>query len=443
MNEKPEASIVGPKGRTGLAARPGDGRRSPLDAPPAFAALRHRGFSAYFITTALAMMADNIEHVITYWMLFERFHSPALGGVAVLTHWLPFLLFSVYFGALADRFDSRRIIQISMLMFMGVSLAWGLLFLTDTLEVWQAVVLLTVHGMAGVLWGPASQLLIHDLVGREHLQSAVRLSATSRNLGLLMGPAVGGGLMLLAGPAVGLLVNVLIYLPLVWWLWKTPYGERREAAPHASPAQGAATRARSLGDTLATLRDAAGNRTILSMIILAGAASFFVGNAFQAQMPEYAHDLGTGRADFSYSVLLAANAAGALSGGLVLESRALLHARPQTAIVLTLLWCLSIAGFAAATNYPLALALMFAAGFLNLAYSAMAQTLVQLHAPPALRGRLIGLYNMSSNGLRAFSGVTVGVLGSLIGIHWSLALSALALLAVTASLLAFSMRDRR
>jgi MFS family permease len=446
MNEKPEASVVGPKERTGLAARRAGGPRPPLDAPPAFAALRHRGFSAYFITTALAMMADNIEHVITYWMLFERFHSPALGGIAVLTHWLPFLLFSVYFGGLADRFDPRRIIQLSMLMFMGVSLAWGVLLLTETIEVWHAVLLLTVHGMAGVLWAPASQLLIHDIVGREHLQSAVRLNATSRNLGLLMGPAVGGGLMLLAGPAAGLLVNVLIYLPLVWWLWKTRSGERRQATPdgaHRLASQVAATRVKGLGDTLTMLRDAAGKRTILSMIVLAGAASFFVGNAFQAQMPEYAHDLGTGRADFSYSVLLAANAAGALSGGLVLESRALLHARPQTAIVLTLLWCLSIAGFAAATSYPLALALMFVAGFLNLAYSAMAQTLVQLHAPPALRGRLIGLYNMSSNGLRAFSGVTVGVLGSLIGIHWSLALSALALLAVTASLLAFSMRDRR
>ena len=95
-------------------------------AQPAFAALRHRGFRAYFIATALAMMADNIEHVITYWVMFERFHSPALGGVAVLTHWLPFLLFSVYFGALADRFDSRRIIQISMLM-LGPAVGGGLM----------------------------------------------------------------------------------------------------------------------------------------------------------------------------------------------------------------------------------------------------------------------------------------------------------------------------
>src|SRR5690349_2798981 len=96
-------------------------------------------------------VADNIEHVISYWVMFEKFHSPVLGGIAVLTNWLPFLLFSVYFGALADRLDNRRIIQISMLMFMAVSAAWGVLFLTDTIQIWHAVVLLTVHGMAGVL----------------------------------------------------------------------------------------------------------------------------------------------------------------------------------------------------------------------------------------------------------------------------------------------------
>ena len=65
-------------------------------APPiAFAALRHRGFRAYFLLSALAMMADNVEHVISYWVMFGKFHSPALGGFAVVSHWLPFLLFSV------------------------------------------------------------------------------------------------------------------------------------------------------------------------------------------------------------------------------------------------------------------------------------------------------------------------------------------------------------
>ena len=107
-----------------------------------------------------------------------------------------------------------------------------------------------------------------------------------------------------------------------------------------------------------------------------------------------------------------------------------------------MLWCCAIAGFAVAGSYVVAFALLFAAGFLQLAFAAMGQTLVQIHAPAEIRGRVIGLYNMSSLGLRAFSGVTVGILGSLIGIHWSLALSALALLAVTAALLAFTTAAR-
>jgi MFS family permease len=127
---------------------------------------------------------------------------------------------------------------------------------------------------------------------------------------------------------------------------------------------------------------------------------------------------------------------------MMLEALGMLRSTPRTAIVLAILWCFSIAGFAATSSYPLAVALMFVAGFLSLAYSSMAQALVQLEAPSHLRGRLIGLFQMSNNGLRAFSGICVGLVGSLIGIHWSLALSALALLAVTSMLLAFSMRAR-
>jgi MFS family permease len=157
-------------------------------------------------------------------------------------------------------------------------------------------------------------------------------------------------------------------------------------------------------------------------------------------MPEYAHDLGHGAADIAYSMLLAADAAGALIAGFILENRGLLPARPKTAFLLAILWCCAIAGFAAAGSYPFAFALLFVAGFLQLAFASMAQTLVQIHAPPEIRGRVIGLYNMSSLGLRAFSGLTVGLMGSLIGIHWSLALSAMALLAITLSLLAFTLR---
>jgi MFS family permease len=178
------------------------------------------------------------------------------------------------------------------------------------------------------------------------------------------------------------------------------------------------------------------------MIVLGGAASLFVGNAFQASMPEFAHDLGTDKADFAYSALLAANAAGSVFGGFVLDGKQWLPPTVKGAISCAILWCVAMTAFAFSSSYPLSLTLLFIAGALNLAFYSIAQTIVQLEAPTHLRGRLIGLFSMSAFGLRAFSGLTVGVIGGLIGIHWSLAVSSMILLAVTLALFGFALQRR-
>ena len=403
-------------------------------APPAsFPALRSPAFRAYFFGAASAMMADSIEHVISYWMLYEKFQSPALAGFAVISHWVPFLFFALWSGGLADRRDPRRIIQVGMALFMSVSLAWGVLFLTDILEMWHAAVLLIVHGVAGMLWSPAAQVYIHDIVDEAELPSAVRLTATARWLGLLLGPAIGGVILLALGPTWGIFFNAALYLPFVLWLSYAPY--RRKQVPRGRSV-------RALADVVATWRAVAHNRVITSMTILVGGASLVVGNAYQAQMPEFAHDLGHGEGGVTYSMLFGADAAGALFGGLLLESRGLLPPRPRTAIVLALGWCIAIGGFAATRSYALALLLLFAAGFLELAFYAMAQALVQINAPAQVRGRVIGLFVMSALGLRTFSGVTVGLGGSLIGIHLSLALAAALLGALLVAVLATMVPSR-
>lgn len=396
----------------------------------AFAALQAGGFRAHLATFTLTMMADNVEHVISYWMMFRQFRSPALGGFAVLSHWLPYLLFSVPAGALADRLDPRRIIQVGGLMFMAVSLGWGWFFLTGTLRIWEAMVLLVVHGCAGVLWTTSSQVLVHDIVTPDLLQSAVRTQATARYLGILVGPAVGAGMMLTLGPTAGIFVNALYYLPLLLWLWKAPYGPRFRAAGRPAP-----TRAvRGLADIIQTARDVSGNAVIVSMTLLGGIASFFVGNSYQAQMPDFALDLGHGDPGVLYSMLLAADAAGALVAGVLLETTGMLRAQPRSALALACAWCAALAGFALSGSYLTALLLLFIGGFFELSFSSMAQTLVQLNAAPQIRGRVIGLYSMAAQGLRAFSGITVGVAGALVGVHLSLAGAAAATFALTAGM---------
>jgi hypothetical protein len=134
-------------------------------------------------------------------------------------------------------------------------------------------------------------------------------------------------------------------------------------------------------------------------------------------------------------MLLSADASGALIAGFLLESSGWLRPHVRTALFLALLWCIALATFAMAHGYVLALALLFAAGFFELSFSSMAQSLVQLNALPEMRGRVIGLFNMSALGLRFFSGITVGLAGTLVGVHASLAASAAAFGAVAVWLL--------
>jgi MFS family permease len=368
----------------------------------------------------VTMMADNIEHVISYWVVFQKFHSAALGGFAVVSHWLPYLVFSVAVGALNDRLDSRRIIQAGGVLFALVSVGWGYFFLTDSLQMWEAMLLLVAHGCAGVLWVTSSQVLLYDIVGPASLPSAVRMAATARYLGVLVGPGLGSLIMLTLGPIRGIFVNALFYLPLLIWLARAPYGRHfrgDERAPKRA--------VRGLADIVQTIGEVRNITVLSTMMLLAGAASFFVGNSYQAQMPAFAQDLGHGDPGTAYSALLAADAAGALLAGILLETRrGTFKLSSSSALTLAMAWAAALAAFAFSRSYPLALAVLFIAGFFELSFSSSVQTLVQINAPEASRGRVLGLYNVAAAGLRAFSGVTVGLLGSLSNVHVSLAFSA-------------------
>jgi MFS family permease len=402
----------------------------------AFEALKIPSFPIFVGTFVLTMMADNVEHVISYWVAFQKFKSPTLGGFAVISHWLPYLFFSVGVGDLNDRFDSRRLIQIGAALFMLTSLGWGYFFVTDTLTVPYAMALLVLHGFAGVFWMTSSQVLLYDIVGLEKLASAVRLNATARYFGVLVGPGLGSLIMATLSPSTGIFLNAALYLPLLIWLINAPCHHRAQRLEKSTD-----RRVRGIGDIWQTILVVQQTPTLGVMILLSGAASFFVGNSYQAQMPGFATDLGHIEPGLVYSMLLAADAAGALFAGITLElGMRFTQVTPSAAMGFALAWAVMLGCFALTSSYPIALICLFAAGFCELSFSSINQTIVQMKAPDKIRGKVLGLFGMSSSGLRLFSGVFVGLIGSKIGIHFSLFGATAVFLAAVVGLIYLSKR---
>ena len=403
---------------------------APQAQPVKFAALRNPSCRVYLAGGALAMMADNIEHVITYWVLWQKFHSPALTGFEVISHWLPFLLLSPWFGALADRHDCRRLIQGAQALFMAVSACWGLLFITGQLQVWNACVLLILHGTAGAIWGPAEQLMLEDFVGPAELPSAIRLNSTARSLGILCGPVVGSALLLGLGPTGGIFANIAIYLPLTILMARTKYTGHLRAGIVAKERVSALA-------SLKVLRDVGRDRVLVAMITLAGLGSFFIGSAMQTAMPEIANTTGGISSTTAYSVLLFANGLGGVLGGILLEGTGRIKLSVTAAIWSTAVYGVTSALFAFSHQYLVAALLLVVGGVANLAALSITQTVVQLRAPREKRGQVIGVYGMSANGLRLGSGFTVGILGAALGLRLSLGISSLAMCACTALVAAY------
>jgi len=381
-----------------------------------FAALRARWYKGYLSGGSLLMAGDNSEHAITYWVMWQAFHSPLLAGFAVISHWLPHLVFSVFFGSLADRFDCRRLIQISLGLFASASVCWGILFATDTLQPWHCVVLLVVHGFASALWHPASGVMIFDIVGEKDVASGVRLMATGLSVGQLVGPAVGAALLFTVGPAWGMFLNVLFYVPFAIFLFVLPldgHQRRHEAPPRIG-----------VRDVLHVLRELPKYPSILVVVALQGAVAMLIGTALMPLFPEFAELLGQDTSGFGYGLLIIAMSAGAVLGGIGLETIGKVHASTRLAIISTLVFAVAVGAFALSRSYPLSIAALVVAGIATIASTSISQTVVQLDAPPERRGRFLGAFGMTSMGLRVGSGVLFGVLGAALGVPAAVALDA-------------------
>ena len=408
-------------------------------APPPAQRLRLVAFEVplyrwYFGASWISSAGDGMETVIRNLLVLQLAGDQAAFwlGMMVFAHWVPFTLFSLYGGTLADRYDLRKLQLVAQLLLFAAGLGVALVTIAGLVTVWWIFGFLLLHGFAGSIGNPAQQTLVHSIVGRDRLLSAVSLNSTSRQLSQVVGPAIAGLVFVAFGPGWGLLVNALSFVPLLLLLtfMRLPRAELR--VPQA---------------TLDALREGirfVRSRPRLSALIgVEMLPVVFLGHTFQSLLPLFARDR-LGADALGYSFLLVASGIGALGAAVWLAYG---RERPDPLRIVVLTAAIEMAAilmFALATSYQLALVLMLVIGATAVIAQALANTTLQLSAPDRIRGRVMGAYSFGTQGTRVVNGPLLGGLAQVLGPAVAVAGSAALVLAALGGILAALARiDRR
>jgi len=178
-----------------------------------FASVRkHRNYRLYFGGQAVSFTGTWVQQIAASWLVLQLTHSPVAVGALALMQLLPVTVLGLFVGTLIDRFEVRRIALACEVMQLGVAAALAVLALSHVIAVWQIYLLAVLQGILQAVGGPARHALVFQMVGPADLANAVGLNSSLGTLARILGPAIGGAIVAVAGPGVAFAVNAASFL---------------------------------------------------------------------------------------------------------------------------------------------------------------------------------------------------------------------------------------
>ena len=337
------------------------------------------------------------------WLILQRTHSPVQVGLLLFCRYLPFSLFGLYAGVVADRFDNRHLLMATQLASMSVAAGLATVTLLHG-PLALVYVLAALGGTAVVFDSPNRQSLTFRLVGRAELPNAVALNSSIFNSGRVIGPALGGIVIAAAGVGFCFTVNAVSFLAVLAALALMRPDE-------LYPLDRDGARLRGPGAIREGLSYVRANRS-LRLIVGSAAVVGFVGFNVRVLIPVLtAKTLKAG--PHTLGVLFACFGLGALAGALITASAE----RPRWRRVLVGLGGMGIGLVALALLQTVWAAgvLLALVGISFSLWSATSQSMLQLTAPDALRGRVVSLYLLVFAGLSPIGSLLSGWLADVGG----------------------------
>jgi MFS family permease len=341
------------------------------------------------------------------YLVYELTGSALKTGVVLFAFSLPSLLFALPGGAVADRYDRRRLLLVAQSAFMVAAGALAVLTFAGLVRFEHVVAFAFWNGLVMAVDNPTRQALVPALVDREDLANAVALNSAAFNASRVLGPALAGLVYRAAGPAWCFLANAVSYLAVIVPMWRVQLPERSPAGRE----EGILQQAR---DGVRYVRA----RPLLGMLLSLLAAVGTFGFAWMVVMPAFAvRVLGGGPAE--NGLLFTAVGVGATLGALWVASARDLP--PGRVVALAAGSGLGLVAFSLTGHLWSACAAMAVTGFLLIAYMSSTNAAIQSAVDDRYRGRVMSLYTLALIGSGPAGSLFAGWLADTLGVRASLA----------------------
>lgn len=360
-----------------------------------FDSFRYRNYRLLWIGAALSNVGTWMQAVALSWYVFVLTRSAFWVSLVTFVTFVPTIL-SPIGGVFTDRLDRKRILLVTQAVMMLDAAALAVLAGLGRASLFTVLALTFGQGLAFALNAPTWQAFVPSLVPPEAMVNAIALNSAQLSLARVIGPALGGVLIVSAGPGVvfginaGSFVAVLIALAMV----RVP---RHEPPTH---------RRKVLQELAGGFRYTWRERRIRTMIATVAVASFF-GAPITALLPVYAADV-FGRGAGGFGVLAAAVGAGAVVGALIL-GRIGSRVSPGAVAWSMIGMGAALVLFALVRVYAAALGLLTSYGAAYLFSISGTNGDIQLHVKDALRGRVLSLFMLAFGAMYPLGSLAAGI----------------------------------
>jgi MFS family permease len=378
-----------------------------------FESLHIRNFRLFFVGQLISQCGTWMQTIALGWLVLHLSHNSGFAiGLAIALQFVPTLLFGVWGGVIADRFDKRSVLFVTQAAMAAVAVLLAVVDLTNIVQLWMLYTIVFVFGLALAVDNPTRQSFVPELVPPQDLPNAVGLSSAIFQVARILGPALGGVLIVAVGTGVCFALNAVSFVFIVAALLMMRTSELHREAPLG----------REKGQVREGLRYVWHTPELRSTLLLTLIVGTFAINS-PVVLPLLAKITFGGNAEV-YSWMTIAMGTGAVFGALFVANKAYARGTLLFATGMAFGVSMCVASFAPSLGLFIALLLVVGAG--QISFLATCNSLLQLRSDPVMRGRVMAVYTITLLGSTPIGGPLIGWVSEAFGPRWGFALGGIA-----------------